>query len=193
MIVDIPRRDGDHATFLAAVNGLIATIVAEKHPGDLYVTRINKWFDHKWLSYSGLGRVRFEGSRLTDTALDAFWRDKLTFPPFNPRQVGQQMYWHRRDNGEYGGTKNPKWIHKKRLSPSADNLNSRVADFSDSALFVWFTSNTETNGHGSVMVYQVDGDDVSAWYASFRQENGWVVDRTKGIDRKTVQGWFPLG
>lgn len=171
---------------------MIATMVAEKKPNDLYVTRINKWFDHKWLGYSGKGRVKFEGFPPIDTALDAIWRDKLTFPPFNPKQIGQQLYWRRRDDGTYGGVEDTKWIHKWKLQSSADNLNNRVVEFSDSGLFVWFTSNTESNTHGSVMIYQVDGKDVTGWYASFRQENDWIVDRTKGIDKKTVERWFPI-
>jgi len=163
MIVEIRTKNGDSDKFLAAVSSLIATMVAEKKPRDLYVTRINKWFDQKWLGYSGSGRVEFEGgSTLIDTALDAIWQDKLTFPPFNPKQIGQQLYWRRRDDGTYGGVEDPKWIHKRKLQSSANNLNYRVAEFSDSGLFVWFTSNTEINSHGSVMIYQVDGRYV-AW------------------------------
>lgn len=192
MIVEIPTKKGDNNKFLAAVSSLIATMVAEKEPSDLYVTRINKWFDHKWLGYSGKGRVKFEGFPPIDTALDALWQDKLTFPPFNPKQIGQQFYWRRRDDGTYGGVDDVKWIYKWKLQPSADNLNNRVVEFSDSGLFVWFTSNTETNAHGSVMVYHVDRGSVSAWYASFRQESHWIVDRTKGIDKKTVENWFPI-
>ena len=192
MIVEIPTKKGDDDKFLTAVGSLIATMVAEKEPRDLYVTRINKWFDHKWLGYSGKGRVKFEGFPPIDTALDALWQDKLTFPPFNPKQIGQQLFWRRRDDGTYGGVDDVKWIYKWQQQSSADNLNNRVVEFSDSGLFVWFTSNTETNAHGSVMVYQVEQDDVSAWYASFRQESDWIVDRTKGIDKKTVESWFPI-
>ena len=61
MIVEIRTKNGDSDKFLAAVSSLIATMVAEKKPRDLYVTRINKWFDQKWLGYSGSGRVEFEG------------------------------------------------------------------------------------------------------------------------------------
>ncbi len=192
MIVEIPTKKGDNNKFMAAVSSLIATMVVEKEPNDLYVTRINKWFDHKWLGYSGKGRVKFEGFAPIDTALDAIWQNKLTFPPFNPKQIGQQLYWRRRNDGTYGGVGDPKWIHKWKLQSSADNLNNRVVEFSDSGLFVWFTSNTETNTHGSVMVYQVAGKDVTGWYVSFRQESDWIVDRTKGIDKKTVESWFPI-
>jgi len=192
MIVDIPYKDGDDKKFLAAVCSLVATLAKDKEPNDLYVTRISKWFDHKWLRYSGRGRVEFKGSPLTDTALDAIWHEKLTFPPFNPKQIGQQLYWEKKADSTYGGTDNPRWIHKMRLQPSAKNLNNRVSELTDSGLFVWFTSNTEQNMHGSIMVYMVNGDEVMAWYASAKQQNGWVIDKTKGIDKMVVEKWFPI-
>lgn len=187
MIVEIPTKSGDNQKFMLALSSLIATMVAEKEPTDLYVTRINKW-----LGYSGKGRVEFEGFWPIDTALDPIWRDKLTFPSFNPKQIGQQLYWRRSDDGTYGGTDDPRWIYKRKLQSSAGNLNYRVVEFSESGLFVWFTSDTETNAHGSVMVYQVNGQGVSGWFASFRQDSDWIVDRTKGVDKRVVENWFPI-
>ncbi|MDH3379652.1 MAG: hypothetical protein OEQ39_22220 [Gammaproteobacteria bacterium] len=193
MIVNIDFRKGDNDKFLTAVSSLIAVLVKEKEPKNLYVTRINKWFDHKWLKYSGRGRVKFDGALWRDTAHDAMWRGKLTFPPFNPKQVGDQFYWHRSKDGTYsGGEQEPRWIHKRQLKPSSTNLQNRVVDFTDSGLFVWFTSNTDANMHGSVMVYVVDNKNVSAWYASFKKETDWKVEKTKGIDRECVEKWFPI-
>jgi hypothetical protein len=192
MIVDIPYKQGDDKKYLAAVCSLVATLVKEHKPKHLYVTRINKWFDHKWLRYSGMGRVAFYGSPLADTALDALWQDQLTFPPFNPKQIRQQLYWERESDGSYAGSGEPRWIHKRRLRQSADNLNYRVADFTESGIFVWFTSNTEKNMHGSILVYSVNAGETSAWYCSFKQEVGWAIDKVKGIDKAQVEKWFPI-
>jgi len=192
MILDIPYQDRDDEAFLTAICSLIATIVQDKEPNTVYVTRINKWFDHKWLRYSGRGRVKFEGSPFTDTALDAMWQDQLTFPPFNPKQIGDQLHWERESDGTYSGTGNPRWIHKYKLRSSASNLNNRVSDFADSGLFVWFTSNTKTNAHGSIMVYLVSGDEADAWYSSFKQQDGWAIDKVKGANRELVRQWFPI-
>ncbi len=193
MIVDIDSREGDEEKYMAAISSLIAVLVKSNQPGHLYVTRINKWFDHKWLKYSGRGRVKFEGSPLTDTALDSFWRDKLTFPPFNPKQIADQLHWHRKLDGTYGGSdKEPRWIYKRQLRSSADNLNNRVTEFTKSGLFVWFTSNTKLNMHGSIMVYLVANEEATAWYASFKQESNWMVDKTKGIEKEQVEKWFPF-
>ncbi len=193
MIVDIDSREGDEKKYIAAISSLIAVLVKEKQPEHLYVIRINKWFDHKWLKYSGKGRVKFEGSYLTDTALDSFWRDKLTFPPFNPKQIVDQLHWCRKSDGTYGGCdKKPKLIYKRQLRSSAKNLNNRVSEFTKSGLFVWFTSNTKPNMHGSILVYLIADEEATAWYSSFKQESNWVVDKTKGIEKKQVEQWFPF-
>src|SRR5215831_13473984 len=93
MIIDIPYETGDHKQYLAAVCSLVASLASSTRPDHIYVTRITKWFDRKWLRYSGTGRIAFHGSPKIDTALDAVWQDHLTVPPFNPKQVGTQLVW----------------------------------------------------------------------------------------------------
>jgi len=192
MIVDIPYKDGDDKTYLAAVCSLVASLAGGQRPTDIYVTRVRKWFDRKWLNYSGKGRVAFHGWDRVDTALDAMWREKLTFPPFSPKQIGTQIYWKKRSDGSYGGVPKPRWLHRRKLRHSADNLNNRVAGFTDSGLFVWFTSDTQKNAHGSILVYSLCGADVSGWYASFKRESGWRIDKVEGIDRASVERCFPI-
>jgi hypothetical protein len=140
MIVDVPNREGDDKTYLAAVCSLVASLANDQKPTDIYVTRVNTWFDRKWLRFSGTGRVTYHGWSARDTVLDEMWREKLTFPPFNPKQIGTQLYWRKRSDGSYGGVPRPRLIHKHQLRHSADNLNNRVTDFTDSGLLVWFTS-----------------------------------------------------
>ena len=72
MIVNIPPKSSDDPAFLTALNGLLANLVDAYRPGEVHFIRIDRWFDHKWLRYSGKGRVGFHGWRI-DTALDAFW------------------------------------------------------------------------------------------------------------------------
>jgi hypothetical protein len=194
MIVNIPAKEGDNDSFLAALNGLVATLVKEYSPEHVYVIRIKKWFDHKWLRYSGKGRVEFkDGLPLTDTALDVFWQEKLTFPPFNPKQIGMQLYWKRLEDGTYGGTDHPRRIHKRRFQSSSWNLHNRVSAFCTSGIFVWFSSNTENNTHGCIMVYVFSEKGDLTWYASLKAETNWKIDRIKGIKKEVVQSWFPLG
>lgn len=57
----------------------------------------------------------------------------------------------------------------------------------DSAILVWFSSNTKPNRRGSIMVYVAEGPSVYTWYAGLAKEEGWRVLKTKGISTKDVQ------
>ncbi len=194
MVVDIPTTNDDDRTFLTNLNGLVARLASEHEPEVVYAIRVNKWFDHKWLRYSGKGRVAFNyGFGGRDTALDSTWQDKLTFPPFNPAQVTHQISWYRSPDGDYGRAATEKPLHKPVRHHSANNLQNRVSQFTKSGLFVWFSGLSKSNERASVLVYCISESSESAWYASLGGERGWIVDRVKGIDRETVQEWFPLG
>lgn len=185
----------DHRTFLAAVNELLARLVSEYQPEKLFAIRLSKWFDHKWLRYSGKGRVHFpSGYPFIDTALDKHSQSKLTLPPFNPKQVTTEQHWQRRDDKGYARcSPRGNWVHRRVLEHSSSNLHRRVRERWSSAVLFWFSSNTVQNQHGSVMVYVVLPELESTWYASFRQATSWHVERVKGIDKEEVQRWFPLG
>jgi hypothetical protein len=194
MIVDIPGDADDDVAFLSNMSGLLARLIAERTPEIVCAVRIDKWFDHKWLRYSGQGRIGFEGVGLShDTALDAFWQEKLTFPAFNPKQVALQVGWQRTSAGTYEALRSDKLPHKKDRRHSAANLQNRVASYTDSGVFMWFSGRSKSNGKACVMVYGVQGSAEESWYASFDGARRWVVDRARGIDRETLRGWFPLG
>ncbi len=192
MIVEIKKQPGDAEVFLTSVNGLLARLVRDYEPDRVFAVRLNKWFDHKWLGYSGKGRVNFDGYPYIDTALDTHWQSKLTLPPFNPKQVVDELHWHRLADQSYQRSTDADWVHRRVLESSSANLHRRVADRWPSAVLLWMSSNTAVNKRGSVMVYVV-GPAQSIWYSSFTESSGWRVDQVKGIAREAVQEWFPLG
>ncbi len=176
-----PQPDDDPA-FIAMVD----RIIASSHLPELFVIRIKNWFDHKWLRFSGIGRVGFQGARI-DTALDEFWQKKLTFPPFTPARVLSQCYFCWTTKNYFEEQPAPALIHDMKPKHSSANLHRRVVDFAERAAFVWFSSNSAHNQRGSVIVYMVDDSEVDAWYASFERKKEWLVTRTKGIDRHVVE------
>jgi hypothetical protein len=194
MIVEIPPRPADDRTFLMVVNGLLARLVNEFEPERVCAIRLNKWFDHKWLGYSGKGRVDFPyGYPNVDTALDEHFQQKLTFPPFNPKQVVAESHWAKSQDRSYSRLAKPTRVHRRILEHSSANLHRRISDRWPSAVLMWFSSNTAPNEHGCVMVYVVTSQVQSTWYASFTKAGGWRVDRVKGMAKERVQQWFPLG
>ncbi|MEM8647271.1 MAG: hypothetical protein AAGF86_13125 [Pseudomonadota bacterium] len=194
MIVNLAPRSSDDPIFIVALNGMLANLVDAHRPNEVHFIRIDRWFDNKWLGYSGKGRVAFEeGQPFMDTALDAFWNKKLTFPPFNPNRVLEQTSFGLA-GGAYTRKRKSRPIHPAGRTHSSKNLQRRVCDFTQSGLFVWFSSDTLALGRSSILCYSVDGKKAGAWFASFlRTDDGWQVHRTKGMDRNAAAKLFPIG
>jgi len=68
-------------------------------------------------------------------------------------------------------------VHRTTPEHSARNLQRRVADFSRSAVIVWYSSHSVANRRGSVMAYTVRSRHVGAWYAAFSYDVGWRLGR----------------
>jgi hypothetical protein len=185
MNLEILTNATDDPAFVELLKQLIAQLVCEEFPEQIFVMKIDNWFDHKWLNFSGIGRVGFfEHFRLErDTALDEFSQDHVTFPPFTPNRVIGEYYFLRNERGEFLPSLKAPFVHERKLAPSADNLHKRITDFASSALFLWVSSNTKVNRRGSVMVYEVKGPDVHTWYMGLSKEDDWKIAQTKGIAR----------
>lgn len=179
----------DDPAFLALVDRIVTGLITGGRPEEVYLIRIDNWFDHKWLTFSGIGRVNFQhpSPRHPGVALDEFRADRVTFPPFNPNRVRSQIYFCRTTKNYYEEQAPARLVHRPERQHSARNLNHRVADFSDSAVFIWYSSETANNRRGSVMAYSVHVNDVSTWFASFSRDGEWRLDRVKGANRNEVE------
>ncbi len=186
MKIEIPANASDDAKFVDLAGRITSELVESTSPEQVFLIKIDNWFDHKWLKFSGKGRVAFGffGDYLVgmDTALDEFRQDQVTFPPFSPKRVIEQYYFLRGHNGNYTFPKRAPLVHRRVLRPSSETLHKRVVDFAGSAIFVWLSSNTESNGRGSLMVYQVQDGEVQTWYVNLvKAEGEWRLLKTKGI------------
>ncbi len=95
MAITITIDETDDPNFQLLVESVIKGLDDTFNPDEFWVIRIRGWFDHKWLNFSGNGRVRFD-SPLKDhpqVGLQEHFQDKLTFPPFTPRRVLKQSRW----------------------------------------------------------------------------------------------------
>ncbi len=177
----------DDRVFFSMAGRLIDAIDGEHDPDYLVVVRVRNWFDHKWLRFSGKGRVPFQGLWLDHpgVSLDAFVQDRLTFPPFTPRRIVRETHFTR------DGAKDLDSVHRLRLASSAWNLHRRVADFSRSLVAVWLSTASEQTGRASVMTYLSQDETVAAWYASFARNAGeWKLQRVKGTPRERIVTWL---
>jgi hypothetical protein len=188
MTIELLTNSNDDPQFVELVTHIISGLICDSSPGEVFVMKIDNWFDHKWLTFSGIGSVRFDDFRLDiDTALDEFRQEKVTFPPFTPNRVIGEYYFLRDGNGDYSPSLSRPYIHERKLAHSSENLHKRVADFADSAIFVWVSSNSKSNRRGSIMVYDVKGSDVQTWYVGLSKEDNWRVLQTKGIAHEQIQ------
>ncbi len=193
MAISIPAGLTDDNDFVRLVNGLLNALLMQQAPEQLWVIQIDNWFDHKWLRYSGSGRIAspfpvdWKSSFMDRFASvkEQFWRDKLTFPPFAPDRVVSQWSFQHSSEG-YLEVPLPKLPHKESRQRSQSNLNRRVQDFVRSAVFVWFSGNTLKNGRGSMMVYILGPGEPICWFAAFGRKSDWMLERTKSIDLDQV-------
>lgn len=199
MAISIPSGLTDDNDFVDLLNTLLNGLLVQQTPGQLWVIQIDNWFDHKWLRYSGSGSVGSNYPAAWNSSFAAwtssmdrlasvkeqFWRDKLTFPPFAPDRVVSQWSFLPSESG-YVEAPLPKLPQKQSRRRSHSNLNRRIEDFVRSALFVWYSSNTLKNGRGSLMVYNVGPDKNICWFAAFARKSGWILEKTKGIEKEQV-------
>ncbi len=189
MPIKVAAGETDDPQFITLLNSLVGGLIEEDAPQELWIIQIDNWFDHKWLRFSGIGTVDFQFPAFMnryDGALDEFYQDKVTFPPFTPNRIlGQWSFV--RVNDDYSEEPLRLLPHPSKKQPSVTNLNRRVASFSRSACFIWYSAKTLANGKASVMVYSAAGDRVEAWFAAFNRHQGWKLQATKGTAREDVQ------
>jgi len=197
MAIAIPSDLTDDNEFTHVLNAMLKTLVDREAPGTVWVIRIDNWFDHKWLRFSGYSTTALSrrkgpvdpwdvlAERFRDTVKVGVSQDNLTFPPFTPERITGQWSFQRSGSG-YVEAALPKMPHDTNRRPSYSNLQRRVKDHGGSALFVWFSGNTLKNGRGSVMVYATGARLPVCWFASLSRNGQWMIQKTKGIEREAA-------
>ena len=177
-MIKIKINEGDAVDFIFILNELINRLSVNEDIAEISVVRIKNWFDHKWLNYSGNAVIHFTETVHPDqVVLSNVWKEKITVPPFNPNRVLSELSFH----GKVTGNKVfDKSLHGWRRS--SNNQNNRIINKSDNGLFIWYSSETIKNQQGSIMTYRVYKNDVTTWYASFENKDGWRVTKAKGIN-----------
>lgn len=131
--------------------------------------KINHWFDHKWLAFSG----KLLGSL-------GFWAKRLTLPPFVANRVIDQWRYLRDDSGDAYQLLNPgPDIHHR--GPSADNVHRAVKRVAPASALFWYSGDTAKTGHGSLMAYIPVEHDRWPWFLAFTRDPDWHVARRKDI------------
>ena len=181
----IEVEEGDAVEFIQQVNSILKSWVDRYDVGDVVLVKLKNWFDHKWLNYSGKAIVQFKTTLVDwgrEEALEENVTKEITIPPFNPNRVLSSKFIRVKDTGN---TKIENAVHEYRRS--TETGRNLVKDYTNDGVLLWYSSNTQANRKGSLMVYTSQNGEVATWYASFENLGGWRVTKTKGINAESIQ------
>src|SRR6266496_2188279 len=165
----------DEPQFIGLVSNILHACVNRYHPSDVYVVEIDHCFDRKWQRFSGkvLGAL-------------GTWNRRLVIPPFDPRRVVSQRFYHADVplSGSYHlDTARPLHIEQS----GGDSASRRLAQVSESGIFLWYSGETMNTKQASVLVYQIDASGTSDWFASFTRNGQWKLNRVRDISRRVLE------
>lgn len=164
----------DDSAFVAAVRRIAGRLLDRHQPAELFIMRIDNWFDHKWLAFSGKVMGAF-----------GVHADELTVPPFHPNRVQSEAAYARTETGTY--TRNETAMKLHLAIRSEDNLKREIAAVSQDALFVWYSGGSGRNARGSLMLYRASGEEAYGWFASFEKRDEWQIAGQRGIGREVLE------
>lgn len=173
-MIELRETEERDSGFVPLVERALNNALQFTSPKEVYVIRINGWFDYKW--------QEFAGTLMHEIAI---WRhNKLRLPPFNPTRVLSERYFRvGPDLANFEATP-AKLLHIHQ--PSAENLSRAVKDFSSSGLFLWYSYVSNDSDRASLMLYSTDSSDTSGWYAGFTKKDEWRLAQVKGISRRAL-------
>ena len=190
----VPRilpESTDDPAFLLILEKILTAIIFKNSPINIFIIRIDNWFDHKWLNFSGMGKLGTKGIGESETKLVEFYPDQITLPPFNPNRVVSQYNFEKGSKGLYLQKPFKNSLHRKEKMSSGKNLHRRIVSFAKSSLFFWFSSNSAGNQKGTIMAYQIN-EQVLTWFCSFTSANSklWTIERIKGITKNEMESFL---
>ena len=178
---------GDSAEFMKKVQALVVGVARDYEPGRLYVIRIDNWFGPKWMHFAG----KFSAGK---GAYLGVHKKILHVPPFVPHRVVAERVF---AGPNYDETIARPPLHIECASMLA--LTRRITDVDKKAAFIWFSSESEAQKRGSIMVYlpvastpttsqRREGRRSGSFYIGFSQrETSWEPAMLRGISRGEVE------
>ena len=158
-MMEITTDAGDDPAFIDIVAAFLPRLTAQVRPDALCVTKIDNWFDYKWLGY-------FHG-------IWKYMRGTIRRPPFAPKRVVSRRYY---------------ILEGAEYSEHAEGPHIGSLTEGTTTAFVWYTGNTKANQRGAVMCYVFVGHYLGGdWYASLVANPGWSVSKVKGAAPHQVE------
>ncbi len=137
-MIEILPNENDDKDFIKLISQVVNNSILLYKPNEIYIVKIDHWFDVKWLAFSGqtLGVI-------------PEWNSRLTVPAFNPNRVINETFYKKVNASFIEGEARKLHINKQ----SSDNLRNFLDKVSESGLFVWYSGDTTKLDRGSLMIY----------------------------------------
>jgi hypothetical protein len=170
-MIEVLPNDIDDSEFTQIVENIVNGFIQNHTPKEIYIIKIDNWFDFKWRSFAGkiLGVAGVRSK-------------ELIVPPFNPSRVLEESHFQK--FSKTYEKQNASDIHF--YQSSEENLSRKLRYYSDSSMFFWFSGNTQNTFRGSIMIYQIEKERENSWYISFLKKEKWQIYKTDGISRNEV-------
>ena len=167
------EKENDNPNFILNCEKIIQSRINLWNPTDIFVNRIDNWFDQKWMEFSGT--IMHEVS---------IWKEETTIPPFHPNRVESSDFYQKIAE-LYVKKENPQTLHI--YQESKDNLKRYVSEFTNDGLFIWYSGNSKINGVGTLMCYLIRESECQPFFITLSEKKDWNVSQTKGILGNEIQ------
>lgn len=174
-MIIIKKSEKDDSTFILKLQTIINEIINNFNLNEIYLFKIDNWFDKNWINFTGkvLG------------ALGTWnYNNELRIPPFTPNRIDEQLFYRKDINGMFIESEFKVEVHK--LQTAENNQQRKISQFSDSAIFIWYSSNTIKNDIGSLMFYSVENGKCSSYYIGFKKNKNWEISESINIHKKDL-------
>ena len=189
-ITEIENDDND---LILALDCWLYGITETRMPSELFVIRVDNWFDHKWLGFAGQSKVTIDtGLYEINSEINAHWRTgtDVTIPPFSPQRILEESYFKKEKDKLVKQRAGIKLVHSLDSQRSSKNIYNRANDVSNNGLFIWLSSKSILTQRASMLLYRSLEDKLLGWYASFVKKDIWKVYHTKNMDRELFSRLF---
>src|SRR5947209_7067041 len=123
-MIDIIAFEDDDPAFLALIGSVVRGALLVYQPRELYVVKVDNWFDHKWLGWSGM-----------DFGPGGPLSEEFTLSAFTPNRIRSQHHfvWNAQA-ADYicDGTSSALHVHQQTSQTNLGNFGREVAKRSPS-------------------------------------------------------------
>jgi hypothetical protein len=169
----LSQTKDDNINFVVNSGKILSKTIDLWQPKEVFITKIDNWFGSDWLNFSGVSLPTF-----------GEWNyPEITIPPFHPNRIIESKYY-QKEKSSFQEREFERTLHP--LQNSDKNLNRKIHQFSEQGLFLWWSSHSEQNGYGSLMIYITKQKEIHTFYIELQKSKDWTSGKLTDINKKEL-------